>query len=233
MLGCDGSWPGPGGAGSGYLVRVGGTSLVLDCGPGSSRCCRPSSTPVRWTQWWSATTTPTTGRTSSPWTPRPVSADGAPPARLRSGRGHRPCRAGADPILDWRCVSDGDRAGIGEASCAFHRTDSRGGDAGRTRGRGGPGPGLLCRHGAGLVAGRARQRSRPAAVRGDLHRRARRDRRDLAAGRPALPPGTPGPSDWSSPTDGPPWPPRRWPARPRAAFGAPVEQAAIGRNYTL
>ena len=35
VLGCDGSWPGPGGAGSGYLVRVGGTAVVLDAGPGT------------------------------------------------------------------------------------------------------------------------------------------------------------------------------------------------------
>ena len=50
-------------------------------------------------------------------------------------RGGHPCpstprprwrhRAGPDrtPMLDWRDVTDGDRAGIGEASCAFHRTD--------------------------------------------------------------------------------------------------------------
>src|SRR5450631_2086953 len=35
VLGCDGSWPGPGGGGSGYLVRVGSTVLVLDAGPGT------------------------------------------------------------------------------------------------------------------------------------------------------------------------------------------------------
>ena len=35
VLGCDGSWPGPGGAGSGYLVRAAGTSILLDTGPGT------------------------------------------------------------------------------------------------------------------------------------------------------------------------------------------------------
>jgi ribonuclease BN (tRNA processing enzyme) len=35
VLGCDGSWPGPGGAGSGYLVRVAHTSILLDAGPGT------------------------------------------------------------------------------------------------------------------------------------------------------------------------------------------------------
>jgi ribonuclease BN (tRNA processing enzyme) len=35
VLGCDGSWPGPGGAGSGYLVRAGTTNVLLDAGPGT------------------------------------------------------------------------------------------------------------------------------------------------------------------------------------------------------
>ena len=35
MLGCDGSWPGPGGAGSGYLVQAADTSILLDAGPGT------------------------------------------------------------------------------------------------------------------------------------------------------------------------------------------------------
>ncbi len=41
VLGCDGSWPGPGGAGSGYLVRAGDTALLLDAGPGTfANLCR-------------------------------------------------------------------------------------------------------------------------------------------------------------------------------------------------
>ena len=35
VLGCDGSWAGPGGAGSGYLVSSGGTHLLVDLGPGT------------------------------------------------------------------------------------------------------------------------------------------------------------------------------------------------------
>jgi ribonuclease BN (tRNA processing enzyme) len=35
VLGCDGSYPGPAGAGSGYLVRCGGTNVWLDAGPGT------------------------------------------------------------------------------------------------------------------------------------------------------------------------------------------------------
>ena len=35
VLGCDGSYPGPGGAASGYLVEDGTTSLWLDAGTGT------------------------------------------------------------------------------------------------------------------------------------------------------------------------------------------------------
>lgn len=35
VLGCDGSFPGPGGAGSGYLLQCDGTTVWLDAGPGT------------------------------------------------------------------------------------------------------------------------------------------------------------------------------------------------------
>lgn len=35
VLGCDGSYPGPGGACSGYLVQCGGTSICVDAGTGT------------------------------------------------------------------------------------------------------------------------------------------------------------------------------------------------------
>jgi ribonuclease BN (tRNA processing enzyme) len=35
VLGCDGSYAGPGGACTGYLVRSGSTAVWLDCGPGT------------------------------------------------------------------------------------------------------------------------------------------------------------------------------------------------------
>ena len=35
VLGCDGSYPGPGGAGSGYLLGCDGTHVWLDAGPGT------------------------------------------------------------------------------------------------------------------------------------------------------------------------------------------------------
>lgn len=35
ILGCDGSWPGPDGAGSGYLIAAGATTVLLEAGPGT------------------------------------------------------------------------------------------------------------------------------------------------------------------------------------------------------
>lgn len=35
ILGCDGSFAGPGGAGSGYLVRTAAATIWLDAGPGT------------------------------------------------------------------------------------------------------------------------------------------------------------------------------------------------------
>jgi ribonuclease BN (tRNA processing enzyme) len=49
VLGCDGSWPGPGGAGSGYLVQADDTAILLDAGPGTfANLCRWSD-PARLT----------------------------------------------------------------------------------------------------------------------------------------------------------------------------------------
>jgi len=47
VLGCDGSWPGPGGAGSGYLVEAGPTSLLLDAGPGTFAALQRQADPAR------------------------------------------------------------------------------------------------------------------------------------------------------------------------------------------
>jgi len=46
VLGCDGSWPGPGGAGSGYLVQVGDTSILLDAGPGTFAALQTRADPA-------------------------------------------------------------------------------------------------------------------------------------------------------------------------------------------
>ena len=124
VLGCDGSWPGPGGAGSGYLVRIGATVLVLDAGPGTFAVLQTLIDPAEvdavvishhhadhWTDLYAVDAQARFGGRRSAV---PVYA----PAETAE-------RAGIErtPMLDWRPVTDGDRAGIGEASCAFHRTD--------------------------------------------------------------------------------------------------------------
>lgn len=123
VLGCDGSWPGPGGAGSGYLVRVGETTLVLDAGPGTFAVLQTIIDPAEidavvvshhhsdhWSDLWAMHTH---ARFQGRKHPLPVYA----PAAVVE-------HAGADhPLLEWRVVTSGDWAGIGEASVAFHRTD--------------------------------------------------------------------------------------------------------------
>ena len=154
VLGCDGSWPGPGGAGSGYLVRVGDTALVLDAGPGTFATLQQVIDPAEvdavvvthrhhdhWTDLFAMDAQAQFG-TRRRRSPLPV----YPPAGVAELAGSE-----ATSMLDWREVTHGDRAGVGELSCAFHRTDHveetlavRIDGAGRrTR--------LLCRHGAGLV----------------------------------------------------------------------------------
>lgn len=124
VLGCDGSWPGPGGAGSGYLVRVGATLLLLDAGPGTFAVLQTVIDPSEIDavvishhhadHWTDLLAIHTQARLGGRRTTLPVYA----PAEVAE-------RAGVErtPALDWRIVTHGDRAGIGEVSCAFHRTD--------------------------------------------------------------------------------------------------------------
>ena len=124
VLGCDGSWPGPGGAGSGYLIRVGENAVLLDAGPGTFATLQTVIDPAEldavvvthhhpdhWTDLYSVECQ---ARFGGRRTPLPVFA----PARVAE-------RAGPEqtPTLEWRPVTHGDRTGIGELSCAFHRTD--------------------------------------------------------------------------------------------------------------
>ncbi len=126
VLGCDGSWPGPGGAGSGYLVRVADIAVVIDAGPGTFATLQTLIDPAEvdaviishhhhdhWTDLFAMDAQAQFGRRRRR-TPLPVFA----PARVAA-------LAGAEhtSMLDWREVTHGDRTGIGETSFAFHRTD--------------------------------------------------------------------------------------------------------------
>ena len=124
VLGCDGSWPGPGGAGSGYLVSCGGTRLLLDAGPGTfanlQRVIDPGAVDAvilshhhsdHWTDLHGMTTH----------------------ARFALGRSAIPVYAPAtlvertdlrgSPVLAWHLVGGGDTVVLGALAVAFHRTD--------------------------------------------------------------------------------------------------------------
>jgi len=105
---------------------VGDTALLLDAGPGTFATLQTVCDPVEldaviishhhhdhWTDLYAVDTQARFARRRRR-TPLPVYA----PARVVE-------LAGPDgtPMLDWRTVTHGDRAGVGELSCAFHRTD--------------------------------------------------------------------------------------------------------------
>ncbi|MGH9082350.1 MAG: MBL fold metallo-hydrolase [Acidimicrobiales bacterium] len=124
VLGCDGSYPGPGGAASGYLVARDGTTLWLDAGPGTFARLQQVADPARvdalvlthehpdhtsdlesfavWLRHSGAT--------------RPVPVYAPPGPRRRS-------YFGGDALLDWHEVAGGDRASVGALRLAFATTD--------------------------------------------------------------------------------------------------------------
>jgi ribonuclease BN (tRNA processing enzyme) len=124
VLGCDGSWPGPDGAGSGYLVRSPTTNLLLDAGPGTfanlQRFGDPGSLdaivishhhPDHWTDLYGLAVHArfVTGRTGIP-----VFA----PEGL-AGRAHLE----DSTVFDWHTVAGGHHIEVGDITGGFHRTD--------------------------------------------------------------------------------------------------------------
>jgi ribonuclease BN (tRNA processing enzyme) len=124
VLGCDGSWTGPDGAGSGYLVRSGGTNLLVDAGPGTfarlQRHLDPGSVdavfishhhPDHWTDLYPLATHA-----------QFVLSRPSIPVFAPAGFGQR---AGIreSPAFDWRPVGDGGAAHVGDLDLSFHRTD--------------------------------------------------------------------------------------------------------------
>ena len=124
VLGCDGSWAGPGGAGSGYLVSSGGTHLLVDLGPGTFATLQTHLDPAliaaviithrhpdHWTDLHSLVTH---ARFALHRESIPVYA----PSELgeRSGL----ARSAA---LDWHRVAGGGSARVGALDLSFFRTD--------------------------------------------------------------------------------------------------------------
>jgi ribonuclease BN (tRNA processing enzyme) len=124
VLGCDGSWPGPGGAGSGYLVTVGRTRLLLDAGPGVFAVLQTVMDPADLDavlishhhpdHWTDLNGLATHARFALHRPAIDVFAPERVPeqSRLRSNE-----------ALAWHAVADGDTVEVGEARATFHRTD--------------------------------------------------------------------------------------------------------------
>jgi ribonuclease BN (tRNA processing enzyme) len=130
VLGCDGSHAGPGGAGSGYLVRDWGsqTSIWLDAGPGTFAALQQHIDPAALSaivlshehddHWSDVHGFLTAVRWTMEFDRDPVPVLAAPGIRSR-------LRHERDGFLDWREVGDGDSAEIGSLGLRFSRTDHR------------------------------------------------------------------------------------------------------------
>lgn len=123
VLGCDGSYAGPGGACSGYLVQAGSTTVWLDAGPGSfanlQLVCDPGGVdavllshehPDHWTDLESFAV----------W--RRQHASGVVPVYAPPGLRRR-SYFGDDPSLGWQEVGPAYRVRVGELTCSFVATD--------------------------------------------------------------------------------------------------------------
>lgn len=127
VLGCDGSWPGAGGAGSGYLVRSPGAALLVDAGPGTFAALQGLIDPTgldavfishqHADHWSDLPHLATFLRFASPGRVIPVLAPNGLAEHVRL--------AGA-AAFGWRTVSEGDTVDIGDLECRFRRTDHAG-----------------------------------------------------------------------------------------------------------
>jgi len=132
VLGCDGSWPGPGGAGSGYLIEADDTTILLDAGPGTfselQRVGDPASVdavivshahPDHWTDLESFATWAGYG----PGRERFREGDG-PPLAVYAPPGLRKWSQHADAAwLDWRELAPSLVLTVGSLEARFVATD--------------------------------------------------------------------------------------------------------------
>jgi ribonuclease BN (tRNA processing enzyme) len=127
VLGCTGSYPGPGDVCSGYLVSGGGVRLWLDCGPGTLSRLQTHvdlddldgivvthSHPDHWTDLaaWHIAVRYLRKRTGVPV---------FSPSRVRQLVAEINGGLGAE--TDWSTVASGDRAAVGGLDLTFSRTD--------------------------------------------------------------------------------------------------------------
>jgi ribonuclease BN (tRNA processing enzyme) len=125
VLGCDGSWPGPGGAGSSYLVASRSSRVLIDAGPGTFANLQLRRDPAtidavivthahtdHWTDLYclDAHARFALGRTGIPL---------IGPGELGERAGELTERA----TFDWRVASADDVVEVGDLRCSFRRTD--------------------------------------------------------------------------------------------------------------
>lgn len=127
VLGCDGSHPGPGGAGSSYLLRSwdSGTALWIDAGPGSFANLQRFTDPTALSgivlthehddHWSDVQGFLTAVRWTLPFERDPVPVLAAPGIRTRIVQD-------LGGYLDWREMGDGDGCDIGDMRLCFSRT---------------------------------------------------------------------------------------------------------------
>jgi ribonuclease BN (tRNA processing enzyme) len=234
VLGCDGSWTGPGGAGSGYLVRSGATNLWMDAGPGTFARLQEHIDPA------SIDAVFISHHHPDHWTDLHALVIHA---RYALGREGIPIYAAAglgkhtdllqSRECEWFPLTDGDKAHIGELDLSFHRTDhtfetlaARIGVGSRALGYSADtGPGWTLAElgtGLGLVLCEATYTFEHEGTAGHMSgRQAGAQARDAGVRRLVIT--------------------HRWPTIDAAAvateaaraFGGPVEQAEIGKEYVL
>ncbi len=125
VLGCDGSWAGPGGAGSGYLVRLGTTAIVLDLGPGTFAHLQRFGSPEQ------VDALVLTHRHADHWSDLAslaawlvFAADTSRMLRVLAPAGLAEYTRLADSAaLRWETVADGQQVEVGECALTFSRTD--------------------------------------------------------------------------------------------------------------
>ncbi len=130
VLGCSGSYAGPGGACSGYLVRAGDTAVWLDAGPGTLANLQrhldldaldgvvlSHAHPDHWVD---VLPFHNVARYIKPRTGLPVIS----PARVRALAAE--VNGDLGPAFDWQVVVDGDVTHIGALTFRFSRTDHPG-----------------------------------------------------------------------------------------------------------